>query len=196
MSFQPHAGLPSRRAVARGAAWTVPVVALAASAPAMAVSNDPCAEPQGCPKPYTNLTIGKISGGGCGPTQYRVRFSGTIGFTDSKVGSQLSDAKLYFFLPDADLTFTSATTGSGWTLLTRDPSTAPISDGGVDYYPYVTSYSPAITPADGTFELPRSDTFSTNCTKLSHDDCFTRRSTQVNGATITATGPKSALPIL
>lgn len=195
MTSQPPAPRPSRRIIAKGAAWTLPAVALAASAPAVAASTDPCATPQGCPKPFADVVVGRTSGGGCAPGQYTVRFSGRIGFDDAKTGSQLSDAVLYLYLPDSGLSFAGSAAG-GWTVLARDAGQAPIVDGGTTYYAYSSSYTQPITSTDGTFELPSSGTFTTGCVELTPEYLFTGRSTVVNGAVVTATGPRTPLPVL
>lgn len=195
MPLQPRTGRPSRRTVARGAAWTVPAVALAATAPSAVASTDPCATPQGCPSPFADVIVGRTSGGGCAPGQYTVRFSGRIGFDDAKTGSQLSDAVLYLYLPDSSLTF-AGSAADGWTVLTRDAGQSSIVDGGTTYYAYSSSYTQPITPTDGTFALPGGGPFTTGCVELAPEYLFTGRSTVVNGAVVTTTGPRTPLPVL
>lgn len=192
MSMSPNSRPLSRRTLARGAAWSLPVVAVASAAP-LASASTACSGPQGCPQPFADATLGRVAGGPCGPSQYVLRFSGTVGFSDAKTGSQLSDAVVTLFLPDAALDF-SGPAANGWTALARDTSQSPIVDGGTTYFAYSTSYQPAIQPTDGTFELPRSGTSVTGCVELTPEYFFTRRSTVVNGAVVTATSPRTAIP--
>lgn len=84
---------PSRRQIAKGAAWAVPAVTVAAAAPSLAASPTVCppgtlAVTANCPPPVStdslNFTIANPAGSGCEVpegTQVDITVSGLVGLT-------------------------------------------------------------------------------------------------------------------
>lgn len=152
---QPEARDISRRTVALGAAWSVPVIAAAHASPAFAASREPVSDP---------TLQGKINHRKtCDPAGYKYRSalypSGykvlidqvpeggktvtdvdgnpvSYGFyvLDGSVDQKPTEASMtiYFPVEYGSFTFTNLAPNSGWTALTRDDS-APRIDGLVAY---------------------------------------------------------------
>lgn len=130
----------SRRSVARGAAWGIPAIAVAASAPAVAASGP------------TVRNAGYVTGvwgqGSCSGTVVTV--NGTASANTANPGyivqnttksTKISGITLTFFFPISGLTFTALPgSDSGWPTLASNGATQV--NNGVTYYGYSSTYSP------------------------------------------------------
>lgn len=157
----------SRRSLAKGAAWSIPAVAVAASAPAVAASVQRQA-------PYADISVQTSwnrdwsSNTADGSQAFKIFTSQP---TDSKdpstalgagacvsntiAGDTIENVTLIFDLPDANLTFTRSSFGSpDWTIPIVDTSTSGYDIDGVHYTPYSTTYAATITATTGSTCLP------------------------------------------
>ena len=181
-----------RRQLAKGAAWSIPVVAVVTAAPAMAAS----------PMPQLN-TSGRAT---WNLTWYTERvdnyqsfklFSTTPGTNvpgrgfcvlNTNSSTQISNAAVTYYLPYySSLTF-SAQNGpgfNGWSRLSRDSSKSNKYFNGVTYYAYTTVYTGGVTAQDGTTCLP-SFGFESNDNLSSTGYFFVDHSVLVNGNTLRA----------
>lgn len=160
-----------RRTVVRGAAWAVPAVVVATSAPAFAASPVPPGGLDG----WVELQR-RCGDGGRGPTQLTIDGAGNypdrgLWVFVSPAGPTPSNATITFYLQSSGLTFSNSS-GTGWSNLVRASgldSTAPASG----YYAYQTTYTGTwtytdasgtatdrwVADTDPTFQT----TYSTNC---------------------------------
>lgn len=180
-----------RRQLAKGAAWSIPVVAVVTAAPAMAAS----------PMPQLN-TSGRAT---WNLTWYTERvdnyqsfklFSTTPGsnvpgqgfcVVNTNSSTQISNAAVTYYLPYYDLTF-SAQNGpgfNGWSRLSRDSSKSNKYFNGVTYYAYTTVYTGGVTAQNGTTCLP-SFGFESNDNLRTSGYFFVDHSVLVNGSTLRA----------
>ena len=150
----------NRRHLAKGAIWSVPVVAVVSAAPATAASPSPQLEVSGRGTWNLSWNSSRVDGyrsfklfstvpGGTAPGP---------GFcvTNSTTATQISNASVTYYLPDSSLNF-SASDGpgfNGWSRLTRDISKGTKYFDGDTYYPYTSVYTGGITAKNGTTCFP------------------------------------------
>lgn len=150
----------SRRTLAHGAAWAVPVVTVASAAPAIAASrvgmthvtsyNWYSNNAPWCAANRDGLSIDTTSTG-TGAT-----------FTDSRTTMVFTNVYCYFWFARNDLTFTAGTGNSGcWTAPAYD-GTSAVNTAGVTMYRYRTNYTCPITAVNGTTTL-QAYNFHTQC---------------------------------
>lgn len=136
---------PSRRTLVKGAAWSVPVVAVAGAAPAMAASPDIIHSHITQWRWYSNGAPW-CSGNGDGLEINTTDASAFVRFTDTRSWTTITDVYAYFWFRKPDMTWTSATGNSGcWTAPSYDETTD--SANGRTYYRYRSDYICPITPA-------------------------------------------------
>lgn len=185
----------SRRTLAKGAAWTVPVAAIAVAAPSVAASPIPPRGMNGwvsvsrsCIRTYEYQIDGRgqFTGGGDNDR-------GIWTFVDDP-NAIITDARIVFFLNRSDATFNNAS-GTGWSNLVRTPG----RDGEqptTGFYAYEATYSGSWTyhPVHGAWVANSQPywqwnmLFGTCSTVMS----YAQRTLTVNGETITFTrGPIS-----
>lgn len=135
----------SRRSVAKGAAWGIPVVAVGASAPAMAASLAPTSRGysyffDNFRQGFTTSTIDAL----IQPTQA----ANGCSYTVTNGPATVSNISITYWLPASNFVFT-AQTSSPWTTLTKDASkgTKVGSNTGLTYYPYTTTYAGTGSPS-------------------------------------------------
>ena len=150
-----------RRHLAKGAIWSVPVVAIANAAPATAASPTPQLKVSGRGSwnlwwdstfvdGYRSFKLYSTVPDGLAPAP---------GFCveNSKASTQIANASVTYYLPYySSLTF-SARNGPGfnsWSRLSRDSSKSNKYYNGVTYYAYTTVYTGGITAQNGTTCLP------------------------------------------
>ena len=162
-----------RRTVVRGAAWAVPAVVVATSAPAFAASPVPPGGLDGW------VLLQRRCDGDRGPTQLTIDGAGNypdrgLWVFVSPRGPAPSNATITFYLQSSGLTFSNSS-GTGWSNLVRASgldSTAPANG----YYAYQTTYTGTwtytdasgtatdrwVADTDPTFQT----TYSTNCVTI------------------------------
>lgn len=152
----------TRRNFARNAAWAVPAVSVAASAPAMAASPLPgnvalsrfsnyTAPPSGCANNGYELVIDGTAQGSSGVT---IKNSNTGPATVTGLYS-------VFLVSKNTMTFTANSGYTKWSTPTATGVTQSIN--GVTYYQYRSNYSDAVTvPANGTSYVQYA--FTSSCT--------------------------------
>ena len=181
-----------RRRLAKGVAWSVPVIVAASVAPAVAASP-------------------ALSFGGSGRVTYNRswRMEYIDNSTDFKLFStpagtsqpgqgicvyntnssmKITNAKVTYYLPySTTLRFTAPSAGpgaNGWSMLTRDATQLSKYYNGVYYYAYTTTYTGPVTAQNGTTCLP-SYGFESN-SGVSYTGFFhVAQSVQVDGQTFT-----------
>lgn len=180
-----------RRHLAKGAIWSVPVVAVVSAAPATAASPSPQLQASG--RGTWNLTwyTERVDN-----FQSFKLFSTTPGSTtpgqgfcvlNSTTSTQISNASVTYYLPYYDLTF-SAQNGpgfNGWSRLSRDYGKGNKSYRNITYYAYTSVYSGGITARNGTTCFPAFG-FESNDGLDSSGYFFVDHSVLVNGNTLTA----------
>ncbi len=180
-----------RRQLAKGAAWSIPVVAVVTAAPAMAASPMPQLNTSGRATwnltwytervdNYQSFKLFSTAPGSNVPGQ---------GFCvlNTKSSTQISNAAVTYYLPYYDLTF-SAQNGpgfNGWSRLSRDSSKSNKYFNGVTYYAYTTVYTGGVTAQNGTTCLP-SFGFESNDNLRTSGYFFVDHSVLVNGSTLRA----------
>lgn len=159
--------LPSRRAVAKAAAWAAPTIALAVAAPAQATS--PAVQPAGLQGwiafQYVDNGRGRytVRGYNSGTHMY-----GTYGLwiTNTTPSSSITDIKIYLHYLPGPSGWSPRRSSSHWSDLTRLPTQTDI--GGVLHDTYVMTYTGSVVPA-------------TNITKLENDMYFESSEVQSTG---------------
>lgn len=158
-----------RRAVVRGAAWSVPAVAVAAAAPAIASS--PVAQ-----APERALWARRDDpGNGCNTysvSTYRTTTTTNstavyIRWANTTTQTRISDVSVTFYFPFSNMTWEERSPGNHtcWTLLERDttkPDRAHPTTGRT-LYAYTTPYTCPITTVNGTTLLPDLDFRTAAC---------------------------------
>ena len=148
----------TRRGVARGAAWTAPVVALTSAAPAVAATPAPTYVIHG------NTTINstwRSTTDQDGRYRYKVYSSYVSApppapgycIENSLTTTTVTNVSVTYWFSSNSLTFTRNTTydtAGLWTTLTRDTTKANKSYNRGTYYAYTSTYTGAFTPANGT----------------------------------------------
>lgn len=152
----------SRRTLAKGAAWTIPAVTVAAASPAAAVSGQPPAlkvagrvtwNEEWYTEDIDNYQNFKVfSTGGGGST---VPGSGYC-VSNTTTSTVITNFTATFYLPyESGLTFVAGPGGQGgWSTLRRDTSKTSKRYNGVTYYAYTTTYTGTIKAAGGQTCLP------------------------------------------
>lgn len=152
--------------VAQGTMWAVPAVAVAASAPALALSAQPVLNANNSVT-WNETANGDVTGdylfrvysapdGNVNPPNLVSSCGPEV--TDADSSTTVKNVSMTFWLPVSDLTFTNDTSGaqtSGWTVLSRDTSA---DDGSKDtdgnpLYAYSTEYTGPISAVNGTICL-------------------------------------------
>lgn len=140
-------GHTSRRTVAKGAAWSVPVIVMGNNAPAMAASP---------PVVFSHITTWRWYSNNfpfCGgSTRDGLEINTTEGtqvkITDTRPWTTITNVYADFWFRKNDITWTGAPGNSGcWSAPTYDGTAA----GG--YYRYRSNYTCTITPVTGTTVL-------------------------------------------
>lgn len=180
-----------RRTLAKGAIWSIPVVAVASAAPAFAASPQPTLSAAGRGTwnltwytervdNYQSFKLFSTIPGNTSPGQ---------GFCvlNSTTSSAISNASVTYYLPYYDLRF-SAQNGpgfNGWSQLSRDSSKNNKYYRSVTYYAYTSVYSGGITAKNGTTCFP-SFGFESNDGLNTSGYFFVDHSVLVNGSTLDA----------
>ena len=177
-----------RRRLAKGVAWSVPVIVAASVAPAVAASPMPTLSVSGR-RTYNRAWYTEN-------LDYRENYklfstpplSSRPGqgfcIQNSKSSTDIQNARVTYHLPYYDLRFVSAGPGAnGWSVLSRDYSVGNKSYNGITYYAYTTEYRGGLTPQDGTTCLP-SYGFESNGPLDSTGYFFVDHTVQVNGQTL------------
>lgn len=164
-----------RRTVVRGAAWAVPAVVVATSAPAFAASPVPPGGLDGW------VELEKRCDDRRGPTRLTVDGTGSypnrgLWVFVTPAGPTPSNATIIFYLQSSTLTFSNSS-GTGWSNLVRASgldTTAPATG----YYAYQTTYTGAWTYFDSSgtsTDRWEADTDPQFQTTYSANDCVTIR---------------------
>lgn len=139
----------SRRTVAKGAAWSAPVIVMGSNAPAMAASP---------PVVFSHITTWRWYSNSfpyCGGSERDgLEINTTEGtqvrIADTRTWTTITNVRAYFWFRKSDITWTPETGNSGcWTV----PSYDGMSSAG--YYRYVSNYTCTITPVTGTTVLQK-----------------------------------------
>lgn len=147
----------SRRGLAKGAAWSIPAITVASSAPALAASPLP---PQ--MHNYFYVSYNEDQDGNIDDSTDFKFYSIVPGSTDPGPGfyvdntttsTTITNASVTVYLPQSGLTWTNEG-GSGWTTPTADATKATKSYNGQIYYPYTIRYTGTIAAQNGTTYLP------------------------------------------
>ena len=159
----------SRRTVARGVAWSAPIIAVGAPAPAVAASQPPSFSHITHFLWYMNNAPWCFSQDGM---ELNTVDSGTgVSFKNTKSSTRITGISATFYFAGSDLQWSAATGDSGcWTVPTQKGSaiSLPLPTGGNGtFYPYVSSYTCGVTAAAGTTTL-KPYRFRTQC--LTKDD--------------------------
>lgn len=175
---------PSRRTLVKGAAWSVPVVAMAGGAPAMAAS--PPIPPNGL-NGWVTLSR-RCQFGADFFIDGRGTFTGG-GANDRGIWTFVPDpdanitfAQIIFYFDRSDLSFTNSS-GAGWSNLTR----AAVLDGGAPGYAYETQYTGLWTyyPGSEAWVADTDPYWSSNlgsgCAEIT---AYARRTITVNDETV------------
>lgn len=149
---QPQAADPqetvSRRRVARGIAWSVPAIAMATAAPAMAASPPPRVSVGGTAS--WNTSSYHPTSNTCGTGQFALvldgrGFLGTsyrewdgLWFPDTRATDQICNVTLTFWFSRAGLTWTALTGVTNWSTPTATGATTTYN--GTTYYEYRAVY--------------------------------------------------------
>lgn len=152
----------TRRTLARGTAWAVPAVTLAAAAPRAAASPLPLGI-QGS----SNVSYGDYYR----TTQPLVTDLGGASFTTSPSGATatFTNVSIWYYLPWSSATFRRYSGDTRWSTLTRDSSVTNITSSttGNVYYAYKTTFAGPLTTSAGpsygfqaTSALPVSSRFT------------------------------------
>lgn len=148
-----------RRRLAKGVAWSLPVIVAASAAPAVAASPTPTLSVYGRATYnlswYPEYVDGSRTFKLFTTTQGSSRPGPSFCIQDTRASSDIANAKITYHLPYYDLRFSSAGPGSnGWSVLSRDYSVGNRYYNGATYYAYTTEYRGTITPRDGATCLP------------------------------------------
>lgn len=181
-----------RRRLAKGVAWSVPVIVAASVAPAAAAS--PALSFKGSGRVTynrswrteyidnsTDFKLFSTPSGSSQPGQ-------GICLYNTKSSMKITNAKVTYYLPySTTLRFGAPSAGpgaNGWSLLTRDTTLPSKLYNGVPYYAYTTTYTGAVTAQNGTTCLPAYG-FESN-SGVSYTGLFhVAQSVQVDGRTLT-----------
>lgn len=150
----------TRRSVARGLAWTAPVVAVAAAAPAMAASPTPELVVAGrvtWNRSWVSEAIDNTQGYKVFSTRSGSTYPGAgYGVVNTTPSSTLSNFTVTFYLADYGVSFGRHPSygDAAWTTLSRDYSKATKSYRGYTFYPYTTTYTGSISARQGTTSAP------------------------------------------
>lgn len=164
----------SRRTMTKGAAWAVPVVGMAATAPAVAVSAQPVLNANNSVT-YNQLPTGATTG----DDKYRVYSApdsnvnppNSVSSCGSEVtgangSTKVTNVSMTFWFPADDLTFRNNPSGaatSGWSLLSRSTGTQNAQDANGDtLYAYSTQYTGPTTVSQGKICLGIQNWISTD----------------------------------
>lgn len=169
---------PTRRTLVRGVAWSVPAIAVAGAAPAMAASIPPrglngwVQLEKRCDEARFN-----INGAGSYPDR------GIWVFVNDPTAT-ISGAEIIFYFADSTLTWTNSS-GPGWTNLTRYAAGDGLAPAG--FYAYRTSYSGGWTyNATDEVHVANNDPYWYRVLSGCPDSicAYARRTVTVNGETI------------
>lgn len=197
----------SRRSLAKGAAWAVPSLTVAAAAPAMAASPIPVLVAN------NTVTYGLLpNGSSSGDTQYRVYTSpnnrndppnsvSSCGpeITGATNNTTVTNVSMIYWLPQSNLTFANNTSGaatSGWSLLARATSLdgSRTDTSGRKVYAYSTTFSGPLVVNNGTICLGIQNFISTNGNSTRPSSYDATLSATVNGRVLTEAGTKVNIP--
>ncbi|MBS3180182.1 MULTISPECIES: hypothetical protein [unclassified Pseudoclavibacter] len=172
------AGTSTRRSVLRAAAWTTPVIALTTAAPAFAASMSKRGL-QGWVE--VQWSDGRITLDGRGSRPDR-----GLWITDTKVGDQITNVSIIFYLRDTDAVAWAVRPGDSgaWTLPVDQGISTP-SDIGVPVRGFKITYQLPITATNTITELNNNLVFRTTSNAVSGSAVWARRSVNVNGTDIT-----------
>lgn len=184
-----------RRNLVKGAAWTVPVVAVAAAAPMAAASPIPPRGLNGWVTLRRNCSqnpnfridgLGNFTGGGANDR-------GIWTFVNDP-NATLTNAEIVFFFNRSNLSFTNGSQGGGWSNLVRVQALDGTSPAN-GYYAYRATYTGTWTyfPQYQAWSADGDPYWSTNIGSCNSGiSGYARRTLTVNGETITFTrGPVS-----
>lgn len=152
-----------RRTVARGLAWSTPVVAVAMAAPAVAASGVVA---------NTFLYSGRSGDWGCDrwyASTYRTQATTPssqvyIQWSNTTTSMSFTNVAITYWYSSPSITWTTWTGHNAcWSMLTRDTSQANIIQSGVTLYAYKSTYTCAITAASPTTRLPSFSFQSATC---------------------------------
>lgn len=171
MTATPTSRSIPRRGLAKGAAWTAPVVAVGALASASAAS--PPNEP--------NITFQKAvwarrddPGSGCNTYNLSIYRTSTaapstnvyLRWANTSTATQISNVSFTAYFPFNNMTWaTQSGHNACWTLIARDASipNATHPTTGTTLFAYTTTYTCAITAVNGTTSLPKFDFRTSSC---------------------------------
>lgn len=181
----------TRRTLVRGAAWTSPVIALAATAPAVAASppikvpgingcvlNTPTSLSGSCR--WSLHVNGRSDQGSYQGASYGL-YVYDVNTTDVMTNAYL----IYWIIGTQTGVSWSRNSGSGWGTPTSIGTA--VKDDGLTYTGYRSEYTPAIIPAGGGGTVFLTDfdwtaTFTQNSTYCSNVTYWTERHITINGA--------------
>ena len=133
---------PSRRTLVKGAAWSVPVVAVAGAAPAVAASPAIIHRHITTWRWYSNSAPWCQNRDGL---EINTTEGTSVSFTDTRSWTTITDVYVYFWFRESNIVWTAAQGNSGcWTVPTYDGSSQTV--GGRTYYRYRSNYTCPITP--------------------------------------------------
>ena len=176
----------TRRTLARTAAWTTPVIAMGAAAPAVAASAAPGLQGY--------VTVAKQ----CAGTTMTLTINGTGTYPDKGLWvfnaqpSSLSNAAITFYYPSSlgTISWSAAAGNSGWSTPTVD-STAPQISGFTAYttkytgsWTYVSTSAPPYSFANGQPNFTATVTATTARCSDGGVSVYARRTVDVDGTTI------------
>lgn len=141
---------PSRRSVARGAAWLAPAVVVGAPAPLLAASPSPVLQSSSEWHWYSN------SAPYCGANRDGVTVetvaAGFVRVSSTTAATTISGVYLYFWFAKPAMTLTAGPGAGGcWTTPFADGTS--VVSGGVTYYRYRSDYGCPVTAVTGTTTL-------------------------------------------
>ncbi|MDO4919091.1 hypothetical protein [Kocuria sp.] len=181
----------NRRTLAKGAVWSVPVVAMASAAPAVAASAAPELRPSG----RFSYNQGWGSTQTDNSTAYKVFSTASGGTTpasgfcilNTNTSMSISNAAVTYYFPLSNLTFSTegGPGANGWSLMTRDTTKSTKSYNGVTYYPYTSRYTAAVTARTSTTCFPVYG-FQSSSTSTRASYIYVDHSVVVDGQTLTA----------
>lgn len=171
---------PSRRTVARGAAWSTPAVIVAGAAPAAAASPPVVFTHRSSWHWYSNNF--PYCSRGDGLTLSTTSNATGASFTSTKTTTSITEVSATFYFARNDITWTAITGDSGcWTT----PTATGATSGGL--YAYLTTYTCPITPVNGTTTL-QGYAWRTQCYNLADSTWAQAKSTRrVARATVNGT---------
>lgn len=172
---------PTRRQVARAAAWSAPVVATAAAAPSVAASTPPT--PPSISRSFLITHSSGMNGCAAGTGKLRVTTDNSTYYyriINTTSSTTVTNVTASVLVAKSGLTWTS---NSPWSAITQDPT--PIVNAGITYYRYyATLTTPVPASVGGVITMPLID-WSTPCMASLNGGTFNvngRGAAIINGA--------------